>query len=76
MARHKTPNAMDKYKVGNDYGTLETENAFIFNLAPPLAGFIFEKDPLAIYPLAVVLIVISIFISRVFGPRKNAVVSS
>lgn len=76
MAQAQARGLVHESQMGLAYGTLETGNAIIFILAPPLAGFIYEMDPFAVYPLAVILIVISIFISRVFGPRKNAVAAS
>lgn len=56
-------------QMGLTYGVIETINAIIFILAPPLAGLIYESNPLSIYPLALVLISISIVISLVV-PRR------
>ena len=57
-------------QMGLAYGMTETINAFPIILAPPIAGLIYAQDPEMIYPLAFVLIVISIFISWRFAPRS------
>ena len=57
-------------QMGVTYGILETISSIIFILTPPLAGIIFEYDPMIVYPLAIGLIAVSIFISYRFSPRK------
>lgn len=57
-------------QMGLSYGAMETVSAIIFIAAPPIAGFIFDRDPFIIYPLSIGLIVVSIFISYFFAPRK------
>ena len=57
-------------QMGVSYGIMDTINAVIFILTPPLAGFLFEQDPTIVYPLAVGLIIVSIIISYLFSPRK------
>jgi MFS family permease len=57
-------------QMGLTYGTLETINAVIFILTPPLAGVIFERDPMILYPLGIGLIAVSIVVSYFFSPRK------
>jgi predicted MFS family arabinose efflux permease len=57
-------------QMGISYGIMDTINAVIFILTPPLAGFLFEQDPTIVYPLAIGLIVASIIISYLFSPRK------
>ena len=57
-------------QMGMTYGVMETISAIIFILTPPLAGILFERDPMMIYPLAICLIAISILISYVFSPPK------
>jgi MFS family permease len=57
-------------QMGLAYGTLETVNAIIFILVPPLAGFIFERDPFMIYPLAIGLLLASIITSLIYTTRK------
>jgi DHA1 family tetracycline resistance protein-like MFS transporter len=57
-------------QMGLTYGIMETISAIIFILTPPLAGLLFERDPMIVYPLAIGLILISIFVSYQFSPRK------
>ena len=57
-------------QMGFSYGIMETISAVIFILTPPLAGILFERDPMIVYPLAIGLIVISIVVSYLFSPRK------
>lgn len=56
-------------QMGVAYGTMETVSSIIFILTPPLAGFLFERDPYLVYPITIVLIVLSILVSIVFAPR-------
>lgn len=58
-------------QMGITYGILETVSAVIFILTPPLAGVLFEYDPMIVYPLAIVLIAVSIFVSYKFSPKKK-----
>ncbi len=57
------------------YGTMENLGAAII-VTPPIAGILFEGDPLMIYPLAIGLISISLVVSYVFLPRKPGPVAS
>ena len=72
MAMAQARELVHDSQMGITYGTMETVNAIVFILAPPLAGFIFERDPYFVYPLAIVLIVASIIIGYFFSPRKVA----
>lgn len=56
-------------QMGLTYGVIETINATIFIFAPPLAGLIYESNPYSIYPLALVLIAVSIVVS-IIVPRR------
>ena len=58
-------------QMGFTYGIMETVSAIIFILTPPLAGILFDIDPMSVYPLSIVLILVSIFISYQFSPRKE-----
>jgi MFS family permease len=60
-------------QMGISYGVMETISAVIFILTPPLAGIIYERDPMILYPIGIVLLVISILVSYFFSPRKVAV---
>lgn len=57
-------------QMGMSYGVMETISAVIFILTPPLAGILFERDPMIVYPLSIGLIVVSIAVSYFFSPRK------
>jgi MFS transporter, DHA1 family, multidrug resistance protein len=59
-------------QMGLTYGTMETVNAVIFILTPPLAGYLFEMDPVIVYPLSIGLIFLSIIVSFIFSPRKDS----
>lgn len=59
-------------QMGLTYGAMETIASIIFIVAPPLAGFIFERDPYLVYPLAIGLIALSIGVSAIFAPRHPA----
>jgi MFS family permease len=71
MAMAQARDLVHDSQMGLSYGTMETVSAIIFIIAPPIAGFIFERDPFFVYPLAVGLIVISILVSYFFSPRKS-----
>ena len=57
-------------QMGVSYGIMETINSVIFILTPPLAGILFERDPMIVYPLSIGLLVASIAVSYLFSPRK------
>ncbi len=57
-------------QMGITYGIMETISAVIFILTPPLAGILFERDPMFVYPLAIGLIAVSIVVSYLFSPQK------
>ena len=57
-------------QMGVTYGIMETISAVIFIITPPLAGFLYERDPMILYPLGIGLIAASILLSYFFMPRK------
>jgi MFS transporter, DHA1 family, multidrug resistance protein len=57
-------------QMGITYGVMETVSAVIFILTPPIAGYLFERDPMMVYPLAIGLIVVSIVVSSIYLPRE------
>jgi len=59
-------------QMGLTYGTMETVNAVIFILTPPLAGYLFELDAMIVYPISIGLIVLSMLASFIFLPRKES----
>jgi hypothetical protein len=58
--------------MGLTYGTMETVNALVFILTPPLAGLLFDWNPVFIYPLSIGLLLVSIIVSYLFLPRKES----
>lgn len=59
-------------QMGIAYGILETINAMPTILAPPLAGFLYERDPALIYPLTIAAIGVTITLTALFAPRQAA----
>ena len=59
-------------QMGLMYGTIETVNSIIFIITPPLAGFLYERGPALVYPIAIGLIAASIVVSYLFSPRKES----
>ena len=57
-------------QMGITYGIMETISSIIFILTPPLAGILFERGPMTVYPLSIGLIAVSIAVSYFFSPRK------
>jgi len=58
-------------QMGMMYGVVETISAVIFILTPPLAGILFERNPIILYPLAMGLIVVSLLVSNFFMTRRE-----
>jgi MFS family permease len=71
MAMAQARGLVHNSQMGLAYGTMETVSSAIFIVAPPIAGFIFERDPFLIYPWAVGLIFVSLLVSYFFAPQKN-----
>lgn len=60
-------------QMGMTYGVMETISAVIFILTPPLAGVIYERDPMILYPMGIALIAMSIVVSYFFSPQNRKV---
>lgn len=73
MAMAQVRDLVHDSQMGITYGTMETVSAIIFIIAPPIAGFIFERDPFVVYPIVIGLIAISIVIGYLFSPRKSSI---
>ncbi|HXF84695.1 MAG TPA: MFS transporter [Anaerolineales bacterium] len=56
-------------QMGFTYGLMETVSAVIFILTPPFAGFLYAMNPMAIYPLALGLIIVSVIMSSLLLRR-------
>jgi DHA1 family multidrug resistance protein-like MFS transporter len=57
-------------QMGLTYGVIDTIIRVIFVVASPLAGILFEYDPMIVYPLSICLIAVSISSSYLFTLRK------
>jgi hypothetical protein len=55
--------------MGVTYGVMETVGAAIIILAPPIAGILYERDPMIVYPLAIGFMATSTVVSYLFLPR-------
>jgi MFS family permease len=58
--------------MGLAFGIAETSTAMALFLAPPLAGFLYERNPLNIYSLSLVLIACSVLVSALINSRSMA----
>jgi len=70
MAMAQARQLVHDSQMGVTYGIMETIGSVIFILTPPLAGLLFERDPMLVYPLTIGLIAVSIVVSYLFSPRK------
>jgi len=70
MAMAQARELVHDSQMGITYGIIETVSAVIFIITPPIAGFLYERDPMILYPLAIVFIAASIILSSIFLPRK------
>ncbi len=70
MAMAQARELVHNSQMGMTYGIMETVGAIIIILAPPIAGILYERDPMIVYPLAIGLIVTSIVVSFLFLPQK------
>ncbi|MGB8980670.1 MAG: MFS transporter [Anaerolineales bacterium] len=59
-------------QMGVTYGIMETISSVIFVFTPPVAGLLFERDPMIVYPLSIGLMAVSILVSHFFSPRKES----
>jgi len=71
MALAQARDLIHDTQMGFTYGIIETISSVILILTPILAGILFDIDPMIVYPIAIVLIAISILVSYQFAPRKE-----
>ena len=71
MAMAQARELVHDSQMGVTYGIMETIGSIIFILTPPLAGLLFERDPMLVYPLAIGLIVVSIVVSYLFTLQQR-----
>lgn len=60
-------------EVGLAFGLIETVNGLAVMLAPMLAGWIFDRAPVQIYPVSLACVVISLLISVLYLRKHHAV---
>jgi MFS family permease len=58
--------------MGIGYGMLETAMTIAIVLAPPLAGLLYQLNPLYIYSVSLILIIIAFLLSIFFSPIKRS----
>lgn len=58
-------------QMGLAYGITETLGSSTVLLAPPLAGFLYTRDPALMYPVSLALIGIGVAVSLIFIPRSK-----
>ena len=70
MAMAQARDLVHDTQMGVTYGIMETVGAAIIILAPPVAGTLYERDPMIVYPVAIGVMAISTVVSYVFLPRR------
>ncbi len=58
-------------QMGLAYGAAETVGSVSALLAPPLAGFLYSRDPVLMYPVGLALIGLGVLITLAFVPRSG-----
>ncbi len=58
-------------QMGLAYGISETILGLTGILAPIAAGFLYARDKISIYPVALAAILVSVFLSLILAPRPN-----
>jgi MFS family permease len=56
--------------MGIAYGTLETVSALAYILAPPLAGYLYTREPELIYSASLVFLAVAILVTLLLSPVK------
>jgi len=59
-------------EMGLAYGLIETSGAIAMLLAAPLAGYLYDRNPVSIYFVSLILIGVSIITSFVFAYNKRS----
>jgi MFS family permease len=60
-------------QMGIAYGLTDTVNSFAIILAPLLAGWLYTRNPISVYMVALVLIGVSVMLGILFAPRPEAI---
>jgi hypothetical protein len=58
-------------QMGLAYGMAETLGSATTLLAPPLAGYLYSRDPWLMYPVGLVLMALGLVITLAFVPRSR-----
>ena len=58
-------------QMGLAYGVAETFSSLAVMLAPLLAGLLYTRDPVLVYPVGVGLIAVTLILSGLFAPREK-----
>jgi MFS family permease len=58
-------------QMGLAYGVVETFNSLAFILAPLLAGVLYTRQPVLVYPVTLVLVALMLLVSGIFTPRET-----
>ncbi len=57
--------------MGLAYGIAETCGSATVLLAPPVAGYLYSRDPALMYPVALALIAFGVAMTWLFVPRSQ-----
>ena len=58
-------------QMGLAYGIAETVGSATALLAPPIAGYLYSRNPFSVYPIGLVLIAVGLIVSLIFVPRSK-----
>jgi MFS family permease len=59
-------------QMGLAYGVAETFSSLALVLAPLLAGVLYTRDPVLVYPVAIGLVAVTLVLTGLFAPREQA----
>jgi len=62
-------------QMGLAYGIAETVGAATMFIIPPIAGYLYELNPIIIYPISLAAIVVGFIVSAIFTPQSKHVQS-
>lgn len=60
-------------QMGVAYGFIETVSSVAIIIAPPLAGLLYQQNPVIVYPIAICLIGFAVILSFKFIPKESGV---
>jgi MFS family permease len=67
LATAQIRSIVSKSNMGLAFGLAETVTAIALFLAPPIAGYLYDRDPLKIYALSLVALTCSVVVSAVLS---------